>query len=549
MGINTLLYVEKYLKIQDKKGQIVPFVLNKPQRRLYDALAEQYRTEKPQRAIVLKARQMGFSTLTEAMIFKKTATAKNRRAGIVAHIDDATTNLYNMYRRYYNNLPPELKPQLKASNAKELIFDGPEGSGLASSIKCMTAGGQGAGRSDTFQFLHISEYAFWPGNKAATLAGLMQAVPNITDSLVVIESTANGFDDFKKRWDDAVAGKSDFAAVFVGWNEMPEYRMAYDGFELTAEEEQLKQTYGLDDGQISWRRWCIANNCGGDIDIFHQEYPICPTEAFLSTGRSVFDKDAVTRRMETTPKALRQGDFEFDYDGLTISNIRFVESRLGAVKIYAEPAAGVPYVVGGDTAGDGSDWFVGQVLDNTTGRQVAILRHGYDEDIYARQMFCLGIFYNTALLGIEVNFSTYPVKELDRLRYPKLFVRESEDNYTHKPLQKFGVRTTPTTRPVMISGLIEAARDNMGLICDTDTLSEMLVFVKNEKGKPEAQAGEHDDCVLALAIAHYIRPQQTMEKAGVKRNRARWEPDQWEDYYRADDTDRRRLIEKWGDPF
>lgn len=549
MAINTLLYIEKYLKIKTKEGKITGFCLNMPQKRLYDALKAQHKAGKPQRAIVLKARQMGFSTLTEAIIFKQTATAHNVSSGIVTHKDDATTNLFNMFKRFYDYLPTALKPRVKASNAKELIFSDKNNSGLNSAIKCMTAGGDGVGRSYTFLKLHVSEYGFWPGNKKATLTGLMQAVPNTPNSLVVIESTANGFEDFKTRWDDAVNGRSDFVAVFVGWNEMEEYRMPYDGFELTKEEKQLKKAFALDNEQLAWRRWCISNNCGGDMDLFHQEYPITPEEAFVSTGTCIFDKRKILQQIAIAPKPVRCGQFVFDYDGLRITNIKWEEDESGAIMIYVEPQEKTPYVIGGDTAGDGSDWFIGQVLDNTTGRQVAKLRHLYDEDVYSRQMYCLGLFYNTALIGIEVNYSTFPVKELERLKYPNLYVRETEDNYTHKPAEKFGFKTTSLTRPVIIAGLKEIARDNIEVIVDRETLYEMLVFIKNEKGRPEAQVGEHDDCVMALAIAHYIRPQQRMRKEKEKKAAARWEPDQWEDYNNASAAEKRKLIERWGDPF
>ena len=293
MSINTKRYIEEYLKIQDKKAKIVPFKINKPQMKLYNALGEQHRQGKPQRAIVLKARQMGFSTLTEGVIFKKTATNFNVKAGIVTHEATATSNLFNMFKRFYDNLPEELKPTIKRSNAKELIFDNDEGTGLKSTIKCMTAGNGRIGRSDTFQYVHVSEYAFWEGDKKATLGGLLQAVPYDIDTIVIIESTANGFDEFKELWDDAVAGNNDFVPVFCAWWEQDEYRLPYDGFELTQEEVELKKTYNLDNEQLAWRRWCIKNNCNGSLDLFHQEYPSCPEEAFIASGNCVFDKEKI----------------------------------------------------------------------------------------------------------------------------------------------------------------------------------------------------------------------------------------------------------------
>jgi phage terminase large subunit len=219
------------------------------------------------------------------------------------------------------------------------------------------------------------------------------------------------------------------------------------------------------------------------------------------------------------------------------------------VVIYREPEEGRPYVIGGDTSGEGSDFFVAQVLDNVTGEQVAVLRHQYDEDTYAKQVCCLGRYYNDALVGIEANFSTYPIKRLEQLGYRNQYVREQEDTYTGGVSRAFGFRTTATTRPVLIGTLVEAMRDSIGTVNDRATLEEMLTFVRSEKLRPEAEKGAHDDCVMALAIAWYIRPQQRMtvtakEPEGV----SRWTEDMWEDYWNADPEDRKSLIRRWGRP-
>ena len=160
--------------------------------------------------------------------------------------------------------------------------------------------------------------------------------------------------------------------------------------------------------------------------------------------------------------------------------------------------------------GEGSDYFTGHVLDNTTGEQVAVIKQEYDEITYTRQMYCLGMYYNTALIGIEANYTTYPIQELERLKYPKQFVREREDTYTKKSVKAYGFKTTTITRPLILAELQTIVKELIELIVDIDTLTEMLVFIKNEKGRPEAQQGYHDDLVMALAIAYYIRTQQDM---------------------------------------
>ena len=519
-NINTKKYIEEYVKIRDKNSKIIPLKLNEPQLKYYNIIRELKRQHKPIRIIILKARQMGFSTATEGIFFKETVTKPNINTAIVAHKEDSTTNLFNMSKLMYNELPEAIKPEKKASNAKELVFNNKEGTGLNSKIKCMTAGGEGVGRSDTINNLHLSELAFWQGDKKATLTGLLQAVPNNPDTIIIIESTANGYEYFKELWDNAIAGKNDFIPLFIGWNELTEYQMQYTGFELTKEEKELQKIYGLTLEQLAWRRWCIANNCGGDIEQFKQEYPINPEEAFISTGRCYFDKENIIKRIQEVKdiKPEKQGYFAYDYDGLKISNIKWIEDKEGAIKIYEKPKRDYPYVLPGDTAGEGSDYFTGHVLDNTTGKQVAVLKQEYDEITYTRQMYCLGIYYNTALIGIEANYTTYPIEELERLKYPKQYVRIKEDTYTGKATKAYGFKTTSISRPRILGQLQTIYKEEIENIIDIDTLQEGITFIKNERGRPEAQVGYHDDLTMALAIGYDIREQQEMT-VKVKENK------------------------------
>lgn len=511
MSINTKQYIEKYVKIRDKSGKIIDFKMNEPQLRLYDIIKKLKQEQKPIRIIILKARQMGFSTQTESILFKETATKFNINTGIITHQEEATANLFTMSKRIYDYLPDNMKPALKNSNAKELIFDNTEGTGLKSKIKCMTAGGKGVGRSDTFNNLHISELAFWPGDKKATLTGLLQAVPNLPNTIIIIESTANGFEYFKELWDKAVKSENDFVPLFVGWNELKEYQMPYTDFDLTQEEIELQKQYGLTLEQLTWRRWCIKNNCGGDINQFKQEYPINPHEAFISTGNCYFNKEIIMNRISEieNKKPIKRGFFSYTLKDNSISNIKWVEDSKGYIKIYKDVLKGHPYVLGGDTAGDGSDFFTGHVIDNNTSYQVATLRDDkIDEDEYARQIYCLGTYFNHALVGLENNYSTYPTKKLKEYKYPKIYLRELEDNIAEKTQDKFGFVTNKATRPIILSILKEIFRDNVDWINDLDTLLEALVFIKNEKGRGEAQQGEHDDLIMGLAITYYIRTQQ-----------------------------------------
>ena len=439
-------YIENCLKIKTKSGTVVPFRLNDAQRKLYAVAKRQQDAGKPVRLIILKARQLGFSTLTEGLIFHACATRKNVNALIVAHREDATANLFRMSKLFYDELPAPVKPMLRASNAQELVFENPSKlrserearPGLRSRIRCATAGGRGIGRSDTLQCVHLSEYAFWPDGadgKASTLAGILQAVPSLPGTMVVIESTANGFEDFKERWDAAVAGENDFEPVFFAWFENPDYSMpVVPGTEWTPEERDLKAAYQLTDGQLQWRRWCIANNCGGSLDMFRQEYPASPGEAFLHSGTGVFDNEQIVLRLE---------------------------------RKYSEPE-------------------------------------------YVRQIYALGRFYNDALVAIETNFSTYPVMKLQEMEYANQYSREREDTYTRQMKKSYGFRTDRQSRPRAIANLVEVFSSHPEWFTDRELLEEMLTFCYNEDHRPEALAGKHDDLVMGAAITYAVRHQQRM---------------------------------------
>ena len=506
-------YIENCLKIKTKSGTVVPFRLNDAQRKLYAVAKRQQDAGKPVRLIILKARQLGFSTLTEGLIFHACATRRNVNALIVAHREDATANLFRMSKLFYDELPAPVKPMLRASNAQELVFENPSKlrserearPGLRSRIRCATAGGRGIGRSDTLQCVHLSEYAFWPDGadgKASTLAGILQAVPSLPGTMVVIESTANGFEDFKERWDAAVAGENDFEPVFFAWFENPDYAMpVVPGTEWTPEERDLKNAYQLTDEQLQWRRWCIANNCGGSLDMFRQEYPASPGEAFLHRGTGVFDNEQIVLRLERLPSPVGRGEFT---DG------EWTESETGAITLYELPEEGVPYVLGGDTAGEGSDYFTAIVIDNVSGRIAAKLRQKYSEPEYVRQIYALGRFYNDALVAIETNFSTYPVMKLQEMEYPNQYSREREDTYTRQMKKSYGFRTDRQSRPRAIANLVEVFSSHPEWFTDRELLEEMLVFCYNEDHRPEALAGKHDDLVMGAAITYAVRHQQRM---------------------------------------
>lgn len=486
-------FIEDNYKIKDKEGNLVSLKFNHAQQEVYDVIKETY-GKKPVRIIILKARQLGISTFSEAMMTYLTTNQPNTDAVILAHINESASKIYEMTQLYISELPEGLKPKQKYSNRKMLMFDD-DVNGLKSSIRVMVA--NDSTRGGTYKLAHLSEVAFWEHPEDALLA-INQAVPMSNESMIIIESTANGFNHFYNLWQDAVNGRNDYTPIFFPWYVDPNYSMPYRGFDLTPYEADIKDKFNLTLDQLQWRRWCIANNCGNDEMKFRQEYPITPEEAFITSGASVFNTELILEHMKDLPHPIRRGYFRYDFDGMHITNWQWIDDPMGYIKIYREPTSAFTGM-GGDTAGDGDDFFVAQVVDQD-GNQCAVLHKQFDPDLYTKQVYCLGQYYNS-VIAIESNFDSGINRDLQRYGYPHIYVREKYDQMARDVQEKFGFRTTSLTRPIIIDQLVEIAREHIEKIVDRETLQEMLSFVRI-KNKPQASEGTHDDLVMGLAIAY-----------------------------------------------
>lgn len=513
---NPEYLIELEFVIVDKMQKTVPFFINDVQQEFLGILnkaKEKYQKNEilDLTFVILKGRQQGFTSFITAYQLASLIVSRNFQGFTLADKAENTETIFQNKAKFpYDQLPESIQPTEKFNNKRQLLFEK-----LNSNWSVDTAT-EDVGRSRTINFFHGSECAFWKG-MAKIQAGLGEAFTK--DCIKIYESTANGFNDFETLWSNESAIK-----CFFEWWKTKEYRLNFENEDAKKEFlENLKRkdwiferiNFLLSEKHLELEQvyWYYQKYQGYiEKELIKQEYPCSPEEAFLSSGNCVFDKENVINRIERIrqKEPIKRGSFLFDYDGLTIRNIKWQDDPNGIIKIYKDVEKKKPYVLSGDTAGDGSDNFVGEVLDNISGEQVAELSHKTDEDLYARQMYCLGMYYNQALIGIEVNFSTYPEKELERLNYPKLYQRQVEDSITHKRQLKYGFKTTSITRPIIIAGLVEVIRDDIDTINSVELLRECLSFVRNDKGRAEAEQGKHDDRVMAMAIAHYIRPQQVM---------------------------------------
>lgn len=271
------LHCETCMFVKNKAGKKEPLRFNRAQRYVHQRIEEQRLKTGKVRAIVLKGRQQGISTYIGARFYAKSSIKTGQNAFIVAHEQKATDNLFKMVKRYHANNP--FAPSTTATNAKELVFGKLDGG-----YQLATAGSKDVGRSNTAQLLHASEFAFWD-NAPLHMAGLGNIMPNEDDTEFIIESTANGLGNaFHDLWQQAEAGNGEFIAIFVPWFWQEEYTAPVPSdFELTADDQKYKDTYGLTMGQMVWRRNKILTYGTGFEWLFDQEYPATAALAFRSS--------------------------------------------------------------------------------------------------------------------------------------------------------------------------------------------------------------------------------------------------------------------------
>lgn len=273
-------YARECLFIKTKNAERVNFEFNSSQKFLHKRIEEHKKKRGKVRIVVLKARQFGISTYVEGRFTHKVMMNQNMNAFIMADSRNSSANIFDMTKRYYDNIPIWLlKPELKKSNEKALVFDG-----IDSSVRIGTAGAKTTGRSMTNQLLHCSEVGFW-ANTDDIITGLFQTVPNTSNSEIILESTANGIGGF--FYDKVMEGldpKSEWETVFLPWFWHDEYRTPMpEDYYMTSEEQELKEIYNLTDSQIYWRRLKIDGDFKGREYLFAQEYPASINEAFIST--------------------------------------------------------------------------------------------------------------------------------------------------------------------------------------------------------------------------------------------------------------------------
>lgn len=284
-------YASRCLHIRTKAGDVQQFRLNRSQLYLHQRLQEQLERKGKVRALVLKGRQVGISTYIAGRFYWRISHRFGVRAFILTHLDTASDNLFGMAKRFHENCPDLVKPQTGKANAKELSF-----SALDSGYKVATAGSAEVGRSETIQFFHGSEVAFWP-NAQNHSAGIRQAIANVPGTEDIRESTANGIgNSFYAEWKAAERGDSEYEAIFIPWFWHEEYTTEPpDDWSPSEAWVEYERAYSIERGQLYWA-WLknreLAVLAGGSADEpcwqFKQEYPANAAEAFQTSGADSF---------------------------------------------------------------------------------------------------------------------------------------------------------------------------------------------------------------------------------------------------------------------
>lgn len=511
------------LFIRSESGTVTPMRFSQSQEILWEHVAPKLDARDKLWFVVLKARQIYSSTFFCALSFVRTLEQPGTHSLVLAHDLFTSHDLFDKVKTFNDYLP---LPKIRAPRMNELIFPFPSGT---SRYRVISAGSVAKGRGTTQTAMIMSELPSWPHPEIAT--GLFQAMPDLPDTVFVLESTAKGISGqgklFYDEWNRAVRGESDLQPIFIPWFSMAKYRrpapLPPDDWD--EEEKLLAEAFGGPNGlevnpdrsspidltkvghQLAWRRYAIKTKCQNSVDNFHQEFPSSPEEAFVASGMPAFDRmELAKQRPNIRPPKFR----------LSLEGKKLVERTHGEVRVWSEPTADDQYVIGADTAEglSGGDYASAQILNCRTLEQVATV-HGH---IPPYEFSCLlnavGRYYNKAYLCIEVFPSGHRVQDhlIREFFYPMLHRwRGKPDKVKPGVSHMYGWETNVWSRPILVGAGQRSLNHNLVTLHEDGLLDELMHFSKNDDGKYEAEVG-HDDRVMALLLALRSREENYVER-------------------------------------
>lgn len=441
-------YLESFCRIKGKTPGMQPFILNEAQKDLFNTLRKSHRT------IILKARQIGFSTAVTGFFYHKTITTPGTNTALIGYNTELVTELLDKVKTFWRTTPESIRPQIKYNSKHEISFPA-----IDSKILVLPSS-ENVGRGYTIHNVLATELAFWDKAEEKMLA-IENAVPK--NGSIVIESTPNGVGNlYHRMW---MARDNGYDKKEYGW------------------------WWGYNEEEIGNLERRINNPMK-----FAQEYGL----EFLSAGRLVFPQKVIKRMLLND--VLNVGDkvkLEGGKEGI-------VRETTDGLRIYKEPVPGGLYIFGVDVAEGvtGGDYSTVIVWDRKTGEEVAFYRGHVAPDRFGVLLAKWGKMFNNALMVVEINnHGLTTITTLKNEMYPQLYFRPAKfDTMGTKWSDRIGWKTTKVTRPLMIDDLAEALRERSVTIHSREILDEMLTFIFDGGNNMVPQEGFHDDCIFGAAI-------------------------------------------------
>lgn len=522
---NPDVYFSDQLKIRTKEGELIPFVLWPCQQPVLDAMMEQRRRTGWVRYIVLKARQVGMSAMSEAMMSWSVMLNPNNNGLIVAHDAATAETLFGFCKTYYDFLANDIKPLKRFSTRREFVFENPDDNtrpknpGLGSRLIITSANNIHSGIGRTLRSVHISEAARFT-NAEGIIDGIFPALAKTAGTMCIIESTARYSGQwFREACDRAKAKDGDFEFIFVPWFLQPGYAIPLlkgERLTLSLEERQIVKKYGLSMEQIKFFRAELANI--GNEALFKQSYPLNEEECWITPGDQVFPWD----KIDGLRSIARQMGGPWAIGELT-PNLTMIPNPKGRLTIWKEPEKGVVYDIGVDVglgtsarddSDDEGDWSVMCVLRRGTNEQVAEWRSkSVDVMELASHAATLGYYYNRAQIAVEVNSIGIATNmQLTKTGYSNLYVWRYRDEISPRMTKKVGWETSYRTKKLLVSFAVHQMNNNNVVIRSETLLDELRNFVHLGNERYGGAAGHHDDTVMAWQIALLSSDDENFEK-------------------------------------
>lgn len=498
------LYIESIFPVEDRySGATIPWTFNHAQRHIEAVRTRYERKKRPFRAIILKSRRQGITTqfVGYGLEFVVRGVNRNRRSLIVAHKTDRAKEFLDWARTMRDKSRQRFT--VKRDNASMIGFPIP----INGHMEIDSAEADSPGRGGGYRFVHCTEVAFWGDNAKDQFNGIRQTIPDHPDTVIGLESTANGIGDFfYDFWMLALEGKSEYAPIFLPWFVDPLAKR-----EITqAEERDIMGSLDADElwlvskgvtaERLAWRRWAIVNLAGNDLLLFQQEYPGRWEEAFISTGRPAFAPNLVKRATELCTPPIAVGDMGLD--------AVFHPNAGAPMRIWKMPEHGRRYVIGADPCeGTGTDYASVHVMDEQGGDIVATWRARVMPFDFAAACYGVGKFYNFASLMPERRMgNAATLEKLRELGYPNMMRTPSFRKIVTLPSDDMlGWDSNSVTKDILVNGVRGMLAKTPELIRDVETCRELAAIQVDDKGKVGAPKGRNDDRMSSLGIAIQAR--------------------------------------------